>query len=365
MAEIDEAALQNLVDRDEIGQIIATHARGIDRHDADLLKSVYHADGTVDYGVFEGPAHEFCDILGEDQGDRPVSLHRPTNIWATFDGDKARSESYVTAYMDTPGEDGNIQSLIGGRYLDSYERRCGTWKLTNRTYVLDWNTNWAGTGTADKAFVPIFKSYGAQGAADPGTRLLASWQKDMTASSGEGGENVEVSADLLAKAENALARQEIHDLIMTQARGTDRGDEALLRSAWHPGATIDAGIFEGPADEFCAMIVGATAGMKRMAHSVANEWIKVDGDEAVGESYVIAFTTSAGDDGDVDEFNGGRYLDRFARKGGEWKFTHRTFVPDWSTRHASSDASDEGMMAQLKTRGARFPDDPVYAFWKS
>lgn len=365
MAEIDEAALQNLVDRDEIGQIIATHARGIDRHDGDLLKSVYHTDGTVDYGVFEGPAHEFCDILAAGRSDLPVTLHRPTNIWINVDGNKARSESYVTAYMDTPGEDAHTQSLIGGRYLDSFERRDDVWKLTNRTYVLDWNTNWTGTGTAAKDHVPIFALRGSREADDPGSKLLAAWEKDIARNSGTGDGQMEVSAVLLAKAENALARQEIHDLIMTQARGTDRGDEALLRSAWHPGATIDAGIFEGPADEFCSMIVGATAGMKRMAHSVANEWLKVDGDEAVGESYVIAFTTAPSDDGDVDEFNGGRYLDRFARKNGEWKFTHRTFVPDWSTRHPSSDASDEGMMAQLKTRGTRSSDDPVYEFWKS
>lgn len=365
MAGIDEAALQSLVDRAEIGQVIAAHARGIDRCDAELLKSAYHSDGTVDYGVFEGPAHEFCDILGAGRGDDPVTLHRPTNVWVDIDGDTARSESYVTAYMDTPGADGHVQSLIGGRYLDSFERRDGTWKLTNRTYVLDWNTNWPGTGTAEPDHTSIFALRGSRKPDDPGSKLLATWQKDMAGNNGTGGESVEISGDLAAKAENAIARQEIHDLIMAQARGVDRGDEALLRSVWHPGATMDAGIFEGPADEFCSMIIGATAGMKRMAHSVANEWLQIDGDDAVGESYVIAFTTSAGDDGDVDEFNGGRYLDRFARRDGVWKFTHRTFVPDWSTRHPSSDASDEGMMAQLKTRGTRGPDDPVYGLWKS
>ena len=260
MTALSETALQGLVDRAEIGQLIASHARGIDRKDSDLLKSVYFEDATVDYGVFDGPAYEFCDILGQGQGESPVTLHRPTNTWIKLDGDKARAESYICAYMDNLGDDGHIQSLIGGRYLDSFERRDGGWKIANRTYVLDWNTNWAGTGTADESVPRAFETYGSHGAGDAGNQLLAAWQNGMNGTSGTGDGSVEIAADLAAKVEDLIARQEIHELIMAQARGIDRADEALLRSVWHPGATTDAGVFAGSADEFCGMILGATAG---------------------------------------------------------------------------------------------------------
>lgn len=360
MPDLSKAALQGIVDRAEIGQLIASHARGIDRKDADLLKSVYFEDATVDYGVFDGPAYEFCDILGQGQGESPVTLHRPTNTWIKLDGDKARAESYICAYMDVPGDDGHIQSLIGGRYLDSFERRRGEWKLTNRTYVLDWNTNWAGTGTADESVPRPFANYGAHGAADPGNKLLDAWSREMGAP--ESGVTA-LSAELSAKAETAIARQQIGDLIMAQARALDRGDETLLRSLYHPGATVDAGIFEGSADDYCGMIIGAMADIKTVSHPMMNLWVTVDGDDAVAESYNLAFMTTAEEGGDVDQIIGGRYLDRFARREGAWKFTHRTFVFDWSTKHPSSDASEEGMMAQLKTRGTGGSDDPVCAFW--
>ena len=52
---------------------------------------------------------------------------------------------------------------------------------------------------------------------------------------------------------------------------------------------------------------------KKMSHHVSNEWIEVNGDKAVSESYVVAFVTKQDDDGDIwDKLTGGRYLDSFS-----------------------------------------------------
>lgn len=348
-------------DRQAIARNLAVHSRGIDRRDADLLKSVYHPDATVAYGMFEGPAMEFADVVAGLSRGGPITLHRPCNQWIRLDGDRAVSECYVIAYLEAPLETGPGQALIGGRYLDRHERRDGAWKLSHRTYVLDWNTNRPGTGTALPAAAPSPFIRGREGEDDPGNRLIAAWTLGMDASAM--GDSAMTNDDLAAKAAVVLAKQDIHELIMAQARATDRADEALLRSVWHPGATIDVGVFAGSADEYCGMILGATAGMTRMFHSVANEWVDVRGDGAVAESYVIAFTTSPGEEGDMDELVGGRYVDRFERRGGVWKFVHRTFVMDWTVRQPTSDKSGEGMYETLKTRGGKYPDDPLYAFW--
>jgi hypothetical protein len=148
-----------------------------------------------------------------------------------------------------------------------------------------------------------------------------------------------------------------------------------LASLWHEGAMVDVGgFFTGPATEYCDFVLDATSSLKRMYHSVANEWSRVDGDQAVAESYVIAFTTSApaassaeAAAGDVDEITGGRYLDRFERREGVWKFTNRSYVMDWTMRQPSTDQSDVpgSMYESLRTRGSAFPDDPVYALWKA
>jgi hypothetical protein len=357
------ALLDRIADRQAIAANLARHSRGIDRRDPALLASVYHPDATVAYGMFEGPAADFAALVGDPLRAGPVTLHRPCNQWIRLDGDRAVSECYVVAYreMDLPA--GRRQSLIGGRYLDRHERRGGVWKLAHRTYVLDWNTNRPPTGTADPAFAPGPFIRGGHGAADPGNRLLARWRAEADAARAQGEPPMQDAAALARKAADVLARQDIHDLIMAQARATDRGDEALLRSLWHPGATVDVGVFAGAAEAYCGMIIGATAGLTRMFHSVANDLIEVDGDGAVSESYVIAFTTTPGEDGATDEFVGGRYLDRFARRGGVWKFVHRSFVMDWTVRQPSSDCSEEGMYALLRTRGGKYPNDPLYAFW--
>ena len=173
---------------------------------------------------------------------------------------------------------------------------------------------------------------------------------------------VEISTELAAKAEEAFARQDIHGLIMAQARGIDRADVDLFNSIWHDDSTVDVGGFQGSGHEFVEMILDATKDMKCMAHSVANEWVKIEGDTAKGEIYVIAFTTDANG---MDTFTGGRYLDGFEKRDGVWKYSHRSFVQDWVVTQPSSDKRDEGMLGTLSTQAAAFPNDPVYAFWNA
>ncbi len=367
MRELDVAAvLEDTVARQEITHAIARLQRGIDRADRALLNSAFHDDAELDYGFFVGSASDFCDIMTgpSERAHHEVTMHRPTNIWIRIDGERAVSESYIIAYSPGAGDDGPLQSLIGGRYLDRHECRDGAWRLVHRTYVLDWNINRAGTGSA----LPDFGAGLIRGARledDPGSQLLSSWAiADPPGNTG--GTTVEISQELAAQAGTAFAKNEINDLIVAESRAVDRADEALQRSLWHPGATVDLGsFFEGSAEEFCDWILDVARSSVRMSHTVSNQWIQVDGAQAVAETYVIALSTVAGDDGDLDTLTGGRYLDRFEEIDGAWKFTHRTFVHDWQIDQPSTDQRDDpdGMYAALKTRGGHFPDDPVYAFW--
>ncbi len=358
MANTDDGAvLRELWARDAIRQSIVALQRGIDRSDLALLKSVFHEDADVAYGFFDGTAAEFCDIMaGGDPDPGAVTMHRPANTWIQVDGDRAMSESYVFVY--SPGE--GVQSLIGGRYLDRHECRDGHWRLNHRTYVLDWNINRPASEPADWPYLR-----GRKGGADPGAGLLAQWGITDRIDESNGG-SVEISPELMAQARHALAKAQIHDLICAHARAVDRGDAGLLASLWSEGATVDVGEFyTGDSQGFCELMLETAQTLRRMAHTVNNEWIQVDGDAAVAESYVIAVSTAAGEDGDVDTLTGGRYLDRFQRVDGQWKTSHRTYVSDWLIEQPSSDQRDEpgSMYEALTTRGGLYPDDPVYAFW--
>lgn len=156
-----------------------------------------------------------------------------------------------------------------------------------------------------------------------------------------------------------LARERIRDLIGLQARATDRGDLALLESVWHPGATVDVGFFDGPASEYCPMIIEVTGGMELVSHNVGSPLIELRGEEALAETYVLALTTLTDPEaGRVSELTSGRYLDRFAYRDGRWGFTSRQFVRDGSARQPAS-GEVAGTVAE---QGRRYPDDPLYAF---
>ena len=84
---------------------------------------------------------------------------------------------------------------------------------------------------------------------------------------------------------------------------------------------------------------------------------------AVGESYVIAYQNTLGDD-PQDVMTGGRYIDRYERRNGEWKISHRTFVLDWTTSSRSKDLMGLGMFEEM-VKGERGKQDPVYALWST
>jgi hypothetical protein len=204
---------------------------------------------------------------------------------------------------------------------------------------------------------------GLKGPSDFSIEFLAGMSNSLK---GQGDNNmVELSAALLNKAEQAFAKQDIHELIMGQARAIDRADVDLFKSLWFDDATVDVAGVQGSALAWVDEILDQTKDMKRMAHSVANEWIQLDGDTARSESYLIAFTTVATDDGNMDTLTGGRYLDAFEQRDGVWKYMHRAFVQDWEITQPSTDKSDDGMLATLTTRAGRFADDPVYGFWNA
>lgn len=364
--EQQRVALGELQDKQAIAHNLATHARGIDRADAEMLAAVYHPEATVDYGFFNGPAEQLVATLVEMQQQAPVTLHRPANVWIKTRGDEAVSESYVIAYMEADGESGATQSLIGGRYLDRHEFRDDAWRISHRTYVLDWNINRPSTANlaestlASGQFVPI----GAHGARDPGNLLLAVHSADFATATSQG--NTMTNRSITdSNIDAMLSRQTLEELLTAYCRGVDRGDSGLLASIFHDDATVITGAFNGPAQDFAREIVrGVAETSVRVFHSINNVWLEVAGDKAVGECYALAVQTVNGPDGMLDILVGGRYLDRFERRDGVWKIAQHTFVLDWNMTQPCTAVMDEGMFGEM-IHGTRGTADPVHEFWNS
>lgn len=165
-----------------------------------------------------------------------------------------------------------------------------------------------------------------------------------------------------AAVDEIISRQQIADLTMAYCRGVDRIDEVLLGSLFHADSVVVTGAYNGIGSGFAAAICDVLRSHFAMTfHSIANQWIQVTGDRAVGETYVIAAATSL--DGATEKLIGGRYIDRFERRDRVWKFSERSFVEDWDRTNPAT-SSTSGMYAALDLRGGRGSDDPVYAFWE-
>lgn len=166
--------------------------------------------------------------------------------------------------------------------------------------------------------------------------------------------------------EETVAKQLITEGLMRSSHGIDRCNVAVLKSAYWDDATVDYGMFKGAAMEFCDFLMPGLAAFKCTQHSLSNILIELRGaDEAKVETYVRAYHHSIGEDGPIDMVVGGRYLDRFTRRGDEWRVAHRTYVMDWNTNGPGTAIWDEGLYAQLDTRGERHPNDPFDGFMKA
>ena len=119
-------------------EVLNMHSRGLDRCEADWIKSTYWPDAVLDYGSFKGNAHVFADIVVSVLGENyELTQHFLGNTLIDIDGDTARTESYVTAHHLLKG--GREDLFYSGRYLDILDQRDGLWKLSARTVVMDWS----------------------------------------------------------------------------------------------------------------------------------------------------------------------------------------------------------------------------------
>ncbi|HEV2651744.1 MAG TPA: nuclear transport factor 2 family protein [Rhizomicrobium sp.] len=163
-----------------------------------------------------------------------------------------------------------------------------------------------------------------------------------------------------ARLRELLDKQDCIELVYQLARAIDRCDADLLRTIFHPDATDDHGVFHGTARDFIPWVMDVLATMKRTQHCICNVLIDVQGDKAFGESYFIAHHTIARE-GQPDTFMlaAGRYLDRFERRNGEWKISHRQAAYDWNSSTNSTDSWNRTDPGQW-TFGTRGQADKSY-----
>jgi 3-phenylpropionate/cinnamic acid dioxygenase small subunit len=140
----------------------------------------------------------------------------------------------------------------------------------------------------------------------------------------------------------------IRAVLLRYARGVDRGDLDLVLSAFHEDATADHGAgFTGNAHAAWTKRLGHDPDpMDRVGigdadirddrlvtgqHHITNHIVNVEpeGDRARSEAYFLAYYLTDRGGRRYLASVGGRYVDRFERRDGEWRISQRISVHDW------------------------------------
>ena len=155
-------------------------------------------------------------------------------------------------------------------------------------------------------------------------------------------------------------RQAIADVVLRYCRGIDRLDLDLVRSCYHADATDEHGTFLGTRDEYVDWVAGVLTRFTGTMHVVANQLIEVHGDDAHSETYGVAYHWGDPPDDHRRNFTTGfRYVDRFARRDGEWRIARRVAVREW-TQVVPAEQQLVIPPERDGRRGRRDRDDAVY-----
>src|SRR5579871_3447028 len=129
-------ALQRLIDRQAILDCIHRYCRALDRHDDELLATVFHPDAIDNHGAFVGGREEFVRWANHEvHAGLLAHQHHVTTHSCELDGDVAHAETYVLFVHRH--RDGRTVVLGGGRYVDRLERRDGEWRIAVRRVLMD------------------------------------------------------------------------------------------------------------------------------------------------------------------------------------------------------------------------------------
>ena len=141
-------ALQRLVDKDEIRDLMARYARGVDRADWAAVRATYHDDAYDDHGDYKGGIDGFIEFARSRTGGATQVMHFLGECLIEFAApDVAVAETYFfTAHTLGPeaqrqygagGQGGPVQLSHYGRYADRVERRGGVWRIAHRIVVFE------------------------------------------------------------------------------------------------------------------------------------------------------------------------------------------------------------------------------------
>lgn len=134
-----EAKIQLLLDRSEILECLHRYARGIDRHDREMVRSAYHDDAIDVHGSQAFQVEDFLDWAFAYHEQQLHHQHYLSNVTIEVSGDTAHVETYYLFVGRFPDREIPL-TAAGGRYVDRFERKEARWAIATRVCTAEWRT---------------------------------------------------------------------------------------------------------------------------------------------------------------------------------------------------------------------------------
>lgn len=129
--------LSEVLDQLALQRLAHAYCHAVDRGDLVLLRSLYHDDAIDDHGeMFCGTPDEYVAWLPMMLAGLAATRHEITGMLFLVDGDHAQGELVNTAYHRTHAPDAR-EIIVSGRYLDTYAKRDGIWRILRRSLAMD------------------------------------------------------------------------------------------------------------------------------------------------------------------------------------------------------------------------------------
>ena len=130
-----------------------------------------------------------------------------------------------------------------------------------------------------------------------------------------------------------IAKDQIRELAQLYSRGVDRKDVELLRGLYtKDGTDSHSDRFDGSAEDYIAFLERSFPHLRYSGHHICNHLVSVNGEEGEGEVYALAYHLYPdGEGGAIEDVMAVRYVDRYRKEEGRWKFAKRVVTFDFQT----------------------------------
>lgn len=141
-----------------------------------------------------------------------------------------------------------------------------------------------------------------------------------------------------------LDHEAIRQCLARLARGEDRRDAELIRTAYWPDATDDHGIFVGTFQEYLDWVVPGSPAVLLTLHTLGQSLIELHGSRAMVETHVTSYHRIYMGSEERDLVLGARYLDEMEQRNQEWRIAQRTMLYDWQQDFGTSVNWSNGLL---------------------